>query len=133
MLLQTLRSCDPDELAEGFRRWDLRVRQFGGGSFQGELEVMVHRPAVQMLTATLGHLGLELARQQHPDLILLDLHLPDMRGDEFLRRMQESAQTRDIPVVILSADGMPRQIEQLRAAGAREYSKSRWRSYACCG
>jgi len=40
MPLQTLRTRDPDELAEGFRRWDLRFRQFGGGSFQGELEFL---------------------------------------------------------------------------------------------
>jgi hypothetical protein len=37
MPLQRLRTADPDELAEGFRQWDLRFRQFGGGSFQGEL------------------------------------------------------------------------------------------------
>jgi hypothetical protein len=40
MPLQTLRTCDLDELAEGFRRWDLRFRQFGGGSFRGELELL---------------------------------------------------------------------------------------------
>ena len=40
MPLQTLRTRDPDELAEGFRRWDLRFRQFGGGSFRGELEFL---------------------------------------------------------------------------------------------
>jgi hypothetical protein len=37
MLLQTVRTGDPDELAEGFRRWELRFRQLGGGSFRGEL------------------------------------------------------------------------------------------------
>jgi AraC family ethanolamine operon transcriptional activator len=40
MVLETLRTCDPDELAEGFRRWDLRFRQFGGGSFRGELKFL---------------------------------------------------------------------------------------------
>jgi AraC family ethanolamine operon transcriptional activator len=40
MLLQTLRTRDPDELAEGFRRWDLRFRQLGGGSFRGELQFL---------------------------------------------------------------------------------------------
>jgi hypothetical protein len=40
MPLQTLRTCDPDELAEGFRRWDLHFRQFGGGSFRGELDFL---------------------------------------------------------------------------------------------
>jgi hypothetical protein len=40
MPLQTLRTRDPDELAEGFHRWELRFRQFGGGSFRGELEFL---------------------------------------------------------------------------------------------
>ena len=40
MPLQTLRTRDPDELAEGFRRWELRFRQLGGGSFRGELEFL---------------------------------------------------------------------------------------------
>src|SRR6516225_5241237 len=40
MLLQTLRTRDPDELAEGFRQWELRFRQLGGGSFQGELKFL---------------------------------------------------------------------------------------------
>ena len=40
MPLQTLRTRDPDELAEGFRRWQLRFRQLGGGSFRGELQFL---------------------------------------------------------------------------------------------
>ena len=40
MHLETLRTCDPDELAEGFRRWNLRFRQLGAGSFRGELKVL---------------------------------------------------------------------------------------------
>ena len=68
-----------------------------------------------------GVLGLEMAREHHPDLILLDLQLPDIRGDEVLRRLQEEPATRNIPVVMLSADAMPPQIERLLASGAREY------------
>jgi hypothetical protein len=40
MLLQTLSTRDPDELAEGFRRWELRFRQLGGGPFRGELQFL---------------------------------------------------------------------------------------------
>lgn len=46
--------------------------------------------------------GLDLARQYHPDLILLDLHLPDVPGDQVLARLKADAATSDIPVVILS-------------------------------
>ena len=51
-------------------------------------------------------LGLDLAGQHHPDLILLDLHLPDMPGEAVLRRLWASPVTADIPVAILSADAL---------------------------
>jgi PAS domain S-box-containing protein len=78
-------------------------------------------PEMSLLTAIQGRLGLELARQHHPDLILLDLHLPDIMGDEVLRELQEDRNCRDIPVVMLSADATEKQIERLIGAGAREY------------
>ncbi|HLJ93596.1 MAG TPA: PAS domain S-box protein [Gemmataceae bacterium] len=83
--------------------------------------ILAHRPGVHLLTAMQGSLGLELARQYRPDLILLDVHLPDLHGEQVLRRLQASAETRAIPVTVLSADATARQIEQLRAAGARDY------------
>ena len=79
------------------------------------------RPGVRMLPAMQARLGLDLARQHRPDLIFLDLHLPDMRGDEVLRRLRADSQTREIPVVIISADATPGQIARLKAEGADEY------------
>ena len=78
-------------------------------------------PEVRLLTAMQGTLGLDLARQHRPDLILLDLHLPDMFGAEVLRRLRADESTRNIPTVIISADATERQIEHLRKAGAYEY------------
>ncbi|MDO8673382.1 MAG: response regulator [Dehalococcoidia bacterium] len=66
-------------------------------------------------------LALDLARESQPNLILLDLHLPDMHGSEVLRRLRDEPGTRGIPVVILSADANPDQIECLKAAGAHDY------------
>jgi CheY-like chemotaxis protein len=63
----------------------------------------------------------ELAASHHPDLILLDLNLPDMQGDTVLLRLRENPDTAGIPVVMLSADAMPKQIDKLLAAGARGY------------
>jgi PAS domain S-box-containing protein len=83
--------------------------------------VLARRPEIQLLPAMQGRRGLELAREQKPDMILLDLHLPDMAGDEVLRHLRAQPETRDIPVVILSADATPGQIERLLAAGARDY------------
>ena len=84
---------------------------------EGVLEL---RPGVRLLSAMFGRLGVELAREQHPDLILLDLHLPDLPGDRVLAELQEDAETRDIPVIVLSADAT-REREQLLAAGAAAY------------
>ncbi|MGI8553197.1 MAG: PAS domain S-box protein, partial [Dehalococcoidia bacterium] len=89
------------------------------------LEVVEHtmsrRPGLTLLTALEGGLGLELARQHRPHLILLDMHLPDTTGDVVLERLKEDPITRDIPVVMVSADATTRQIERLLAGGAREY------------
>jgi signal transduction histidine kinase/CheY-like chemotaxis protein len=79
------------------------------------------RPRARLLSAMQGLLGLDLAREHRPDLILLDLHLPDVSGEDVLRRLGDDPRTRDIPVVVLSADATPREIERLRATGARAY------------
>jgi signal transduction histidine kinase/ActR/RegA family two-component response regulator len=76
---------------------------------------------VRLLTAMQGSVGLELAIQHLPDLILLDVHLPDIMGDIVLRRLKENAATRDIPVVVLSADATQSQVERLLSDGAKAY------------
>jgi signal transduction histidine kinase/ActR/RegA family two-component response regulator len=83
--------------------------------------ILQHRPAVKLLPAMQGRLGLELAREHRPDLILLDLNLPDISGHEILLRLRADPVTRLIPVTILSADATVGQIERLRAAGAQNY------------
>jgi signal transduction histidine kinase/CheY-like chemotaxis protein len=83
--------------------------------------ILRHRPGVRLLSALQGHLGLDLARMHHPDVIFLDIHLPDLRGDEVLRYLQDDARTRDIPVIVLSADATPHQAERILAAGAKRY------------
>jgi CheY-like chemotaxis protein len=66
-------------------------------------------------------LGLDLAGEHHPDLVLLDLHLPDMPGQEVLRRLRSNPKLAEIPVVVLSADARPSLIEQLLQQGARAF------------
>lgn len=83
--------------------------------------VLALRPAVQLLVATRGEAGFELALSGRPDLILLDLHLPDMSGEDLLSRLQAEPFTRHIPVVVVSADAMADNIARLRAAGAADY------------
>jgi len=69
----------------------------------------------------MNELGLELARQHLPNLILLDLNLADLPGREVLRRLRGEERTRDIPVVIISADATPGEAVRMRAAGAVDY------------
>jgi CheY-like chemotaxis protein len=83
--------------------------------------VLAHRPHVSLLPAMQGGLGLELARKHQPDLILLDVHLPDIDGDEVLRRLQGDPLTQKIPVIMISADATPRQMERILGAGAAAY------------
>ena len=79
------------------------------------------RPGLELLSAQQGALGLEIARARQPDLILLDLHLPDIQGWEVLATLQADPSTRDIPVVIISADATSNRINRLLKAGARKY------------
>jgi PAS domain S-box-containing protein len=83
--------------------------------------LVAKRPGVRLLSAMQGKLGVELAIAHRPDLILLDLNLPDMPGDEVLLRLREHPAAAAIPVVMLSADAMQRQIDRLLAAGAQRY------------
>ena len=91
----------------------------------GNLRLIEHllsrRPSVRLLTAMQGRLGLDLAREHRPGLILLDLHLPDIPGPEVLRQLREDARTSQIPVVVISAEASQGEIKRLLAAGARGY------------
>lgn len=84
-------------------------------------QVFSHSPDVALLSAMEGRLGLDLAELHAPDWILLDVHLPDIPGDEVLRRLRANPRTQRIPVTVLSADATPGQINRLMAAGARDY------------
>jgi PAS domain S-box-containing protein len=84
-------------------------------------QMLAEHPQINLITAMQGGLGLDLACQHQPDLVLLDLHLPDLRGHEVLARLRKNKLTRDIPVVVISADATAGQIQRLKAAGARAY------------
>ena len=83
--------------------------------------VLAKRQNVELLTAMEGGLGLEMARNQQPDLVLLDLHLPDIHGSEVLRRIREDSVISRTPVVIISADVTTNQVTRLLEAGAQAY------------
>lgn len=83
--------------------------------------VLARRPEIKLIAAMQGRSGLDLAREHRPDIILLDLQLPDMSGKEVLRALKAEKATWDIPIVIISADATKGQISELLAAGAAAY------------
>ena len=83
--------------------------------------VLARRPGVRLLVADDGATGVAEARAKQPDLVLLDLHLPRVSGEDALRQLRAHRQTRHIPVVVLSADAAEESIERLLAAGATDY------------
>jgi PAS domain S-box-containing protein len=83
--------------------------------------ILEARPGWRTIPALQGQLGVELAREHQPDAVLLDLHLPDISGEEVLRRLRSDPRTAYIPVIVVSADATPSSLERLRAAGADAY------------
>ena len=80
-----------------------------------------HRPEIRLIRSLFGKQAVEFANIYAPDLILLDLDLPDIHGSEVFINLQAEARLKKIPVVIVSADAMTRQIEKILKAGARNY------------
>jgi CheY-like chemotaxis protein len=83
--------------------------------------VLRRRPGVRLISAMRPQLGLDLAAEHDPGLLLLDLHLPDMTGQEVLRRLRAEPRTARVPVVILSADARPSLIQELLDRGVRAF------------
>lgn len=84
-------------------------------------KILARLPDVELISAMQGQLAMDLARQHTPDLILLDMHLPDIHGEKVLEWLKAEPETRDIPVVVMSADATPHQIERALAIGAQAY------------
>jgi len=78
-------------------------------------------PGIKLYSAVQGTQGLDLAGSLRPDLVLLDVHLPDIQGDVVLRSLRSHPLTSNIPVAVLSADATPGQRERFLAAGAAYY------------
>jgi signal transduction histidine kinase/ActR/RegA family two-component response regulator len=84
-------------------------------------EIVAFRRDLRLLSAPDGHLGLQLAKAHRPEAILMDLNLPGMSGFEVLRQLRADPETTWIPVIALTANAMPRDIERGLAAGFHRY------------
>ena len=83
--------------------------------------ILRDRPGTDLVWAETGEKGLEMARAETPELVLLDLDLPDIHGSKVLERLQAQPETAHTPVIVISADATPSQIERMLSAGARNY------------
>jgi len=79
------------------------------------------RPDIRLVSHQTGKEAVSLAVDFAPDLILLDLDLPDLHGSEVFELLKADEKTKNIPVVIISADAMPQQIEKLLKLGVKKY------------
>jgi CheY-like chemotaxis protein len=84
-------------------------------------QVLADYSQIELLWAADLKSGVELARSRQPNLILLDLHLGGTDGAEILQQLKQDASTSEIPVVVVSADATPGQIERLLSRGAHDY------------
>ena len=84
-------------------------------------QILTLRPGLKLLAAMQATIGLDLIREYSPDLVLLDLNLPDLSGHEVLARLRRDPKTRALPVVVVTADAARSQKERLLAAGANGY------------
>jgi CheY-like chemotaxis protein/two-component sensor histidine kinase len=84
-------------------------------------QLIARRGDLKLLTAIDGHLGIELARAYLPDVILMDINLPGISGYGALKRLRDDPATAHIPVLALSANAVPRDIEKGLEAGFFRY------------
>jgi CheY-like chemotaxis protein/nitrogen-specific signal transduction histidine kinase len=84
-------------------------------------QIMTLRPGITLKSVMQGRLGLDFAREHRPDLVLLDMNLPDMSGKEVLSELKIDPRTADISVLMVSADASPGQIQRLMDSGADGY------------
>ena len=116
-----LRRLEAMDLVSSDWEKDLKARKEGRPRRRYYELTPAGKRQLKVLPALQGQMGVYLAAEHQPDLILLDIHLPDIDGDEVLRRLHADPRTRDIPVVVVSADATPASIERLHALGASGY------------
>ncbi len=83
--------------------------------------ILAQRPQVELQVSVTGLDGLAAIRARRPDLILLDMHLPDIGGMELLRHLKQDPYTEGIPIVVVSADALAQQIDAAFDAGCTHY------------
>lgn len=103
------------------RRFDLLYVEDNAANLALVEQLISRRAELRLFSAVNGQCGLEMARSHQPDVILLDIQLPDLSGRDIFTLLHDSAATSHIPVIALSSNAYPRQIEQCLGAGFFRY------------
>jgi CheY-like chemotaxis protein len=105
----------------GARPWTLLYVEDNPANMNLVEQIIARRSDIRLLTAANGNLGIEIARSSQPDVILMDINLPDITGFEALDVLRSDSTTTHIPVIALSANAMPRDIAKGLKAGFFRY------------
>jgi signal transduction histidine kinase/CheY-like chemotaxis protein len=84
-------------------------------------QILLSRSDIKLLSAPQARMGIELARAHKPDLILMDINMPEMDGITAMKKLQDYEETREIPVIAVSANAMESDIKKALAAGFNGY------------
>jgi len=114
-------AAESEARAASHKQWDVLCIEDNPANLRLIERILSRRQDIRLLTAVAPGLGLELAAAHRPALILLDINLPDMDGYDVMKCLRESPATRDIPVVAISANAMPKDLARARAAGFADY------------
>ena len=82
---------------------------------------ILEKQGYTILVAKDGQEGIDLAKRSHPDLILMDVVMPVLNGFQATRQLKNSAETADIPVIMVTTKGEPVQVEEAFLAGCSDY------------
>ncbi len=83
--------------------------------------ILARAGEINLSSAHTAEIGIEMAKSSHPDLILMDINLPGMDGIQALKHLRNDPEARDIPVIAISANAMPHDINMAMRAGFDEY------------
>lgn len=112
---------EPEQQITPYRRYILLYVEDSRTNVSLVAQILKARPEIALMSAHTGEMGLQLANMHHPDVILLDINLPGMDGFEVLQRLRDNDNTKDIPVLALTANDNLYNIDRGREAGFLKY------------
>ena len=118
---ETPTSMMPETTTAPYRRRSVHYIEDNETNIEVMRGVLAQRPQIALGVSTMGLDGLSAVRQQRPDLILLDMQLPDISGLELLRHLKNDDDLASIPVIVVSADATAERMEQALTLGAAHY------------